>query len=1101
MLFWLMASTMHAAIVTEQEAKQKALDFMATRGHRTTAAATTRIGQTSRRAGAPATGTDRYYLFNIGHDEGFVIVSGDDRTPAILGYADSGSISFDNMPDGLRYLLNGYAEEMEWLESQEESDAAAQARAAAPAHAAIRSTIAPLIQTRWDQGQPYNNNCPYINSEKTVTGCVATSMAQVMYYHRWPAVTTAIPAYSIKTKDQNKQDITISSEVLHELPATTFNWNNMTLTYSSASTGDPADAVAELMQYCGWSLQMIYGLSINGGSGTYTPCIPDALKTYFGYDNDTRVVYRKFYSYQEWISLIYDELIDERPVIMGAQSSGGGHSFICDGYDTDDYFHINWGWSGSSDGYFRLSLLNPYDQGIGGSTTRDGFSAGQAAVIGIQKPTVSTNSYCLSLEGLNFGSPDANATTKTFTRDAETNSFTGINLSFTICSYRFRENSFDYAIQLVNSNGSVVDTLATEENLAMSFNINFNCEVSIAIPSDVADGTYTIKVMSRHVGTADWQECYMADRFQLSAEISGNSLTINVPIPAITTPTAATFRVNGNKTKGYEQEVIASITGGASDYHDDLYLRVNGTSVMGRQADIPAGQTVDVHFKYTPTKSGQNTLAIYNKKSKGTQIGTSTVINITDSDASNTQELTFGDPVFTNLTTGDNPKLYGNAVRASIRVYNPSTVYSYASQLNCSLRKYDSMNENGHEGEYVDATVQHQFITIAKSESGENLSFIDVNFEFNGVEPGKFYRLRFSYTKADENGNATTASGPISACYEMGAGYIAYNTDGTVTIKPVVGTITADEDNHVATFVDLSAISSFDGITVTPSANPNCLYRLPEQPAATRGTATAPNSLEGRNVIYGETAESITLTDNYDFYSPIAFTANEITYTRTFTLAANGSSGWSTIMLPFDVTRITVADGSAIGKTVDWFHSADDTGKNFWLKTFSGDNNTTVYFDYATAMNANTPYIIAVPDDRWGEEWQMTNKPVTFYGENSYIAATIEHSISGNNYKFFGKTAATSLNDGYALNDIGSTFAKISEATAIGAFRAWISSVSISSFTQPALAIGSGLPVSISMPTAAPTATDADIYDLQGRRLTTKPRGIYINSGKKYIGK
>ena len=482
-------------------------------------------------------------------------------------------------------------------------------------------------------------------------------------------------------------------------------------------------------------------------------------------------------------------------------------------------------------------------------------------------------------------------------------------------------------------------------------------------------------------------------------------------------------------------------------------------------------------------------------------IGSATVVSIKDSDASNTQELTFRAPVFTNLTIGDNPKLYGNAVRASIRVYNPSTVYSFASTLNCSLRKYDSMNEVGHESEYVGATVQHQFITIAKSESEGNLSYTDVDFEFNGVEPGKFYRLRFSYAKTDNNGNATTASGPISACYEMGAGYIAYNTDGTVTIKPVDGMITADENGHVATFVDLSAISSFDGITVIRSSNPNCLYRLPEQPAATRGTATLPSSLEGRNVIYGETAESIKLTDGYDFYSPIAFTANEITYTRTFTLAANGSSGWSTIMLPFDVTRITVADGSAIVKTVDWFHSADDTGKNFWLKTFSGDNNTTVYFDYATAMNANTPYIIAVPDDRWGVEWQMTDKPITFHGSNADIAATTEFAVSGNSYKFCGKTATTSIDNGYALNAEGSNFAKISEATAIGAFRAWISAVSISSFTQPALAIGSGLPVAISMPTAAPTAADADSYDLQGRRLTTKPRGIYINGGKKYIGK
>lgn len=204
------------------------------------------------------------------------------------------------------------------------------------------------------------------------TGCVATSMAQVMKYHEWPAQATQdIPSYAWYNYD------------MPLLTPVTFDWNNMLLDYSYGYTDDETTAVATLMMYCGYSLNMDYGPE----SGTFTEAVAYALKAYFDYNNSTQYIHRNYYTYTNWINIIYNELNQGRPVVYGGSSSTGGHSFVCDGYQGEDYFHINWGWSGSCDGYFKLAALDPYMQGIGGSSSKDGYHFNQETIVGIQKPT------------------------------------------------------------------------------------------------------------------------------------------------------------------------------------------------------------------------------------------------------------------------------------------------------------------------------------------------------------------------------------------------------------------------------------------------------------------------------------------------------------------------------------------------------------------------------------------------------------------------------------------------------------------------------------------------------------------------------------------
>lgn len=327
----------------------------------------------------PAQQVSGLYIFNVADDGGFVIVSNDDRSIPVLGFSDSGRIDPDNMPDNMRAWLQGYADEIKWLSEAIPFSSSQGGSAKAPRHVGThpKTTINPMVSTTWDQAEPYYNFCPMDGGLRSLTGCIATAMAQVMKYHEWPTATTVeIPEYECVTL----------GKMLEALPATTFDWSNMLDDYSGKYNATQASAVAKLMQYCGWSVQMMY---TSGLSYSYTTSAVNALTTYFNYNSTVQYVGRSSYTYANWTDLIYHELREQRPVIYCGVSNLGGHGFICDGYKYEgstDLFHINWGWGGKCDGYFVLSVMDPDYQGSV-IVTDGSFYTGQEAVIGIQKPS------------------------------------------------------------------------------------------------------------------------------------------------------------------------------------------------------------------------------------------------------------------------------------------------------------------------------------------------------------------------------------------------------------------------------------------------------------------------------------------------------------------------------------------------------------------------------------------------------------------------------------------------------------------------------------------------------------------------------------------
>jgi len=313
-----------------------------------------------------------FYVFNA-TEGGYVIVSGDDRTREILGYSSTGTLDLDDLPDNLQWWLNEYARQIEGLSTTTSAMKTSQ-------KASTRLAISPLIHTQWNQHEPYNLMCPdgngrnydelgYNASSRCVTGCVATAMAQVMNYWQWPKSCSELPAYNTKTRNY----------AIKALPSTTFKWGLMKNSYSSGEKGDAANAVAELMRYCGQAVHMDYTTYESASS-----VLRNVMVDTFGYSHSISETFRDDYNLDTWENIIYKELVQGRPVLYSGRGENGGHEFIVDGYASNGLFHINWGWGGYQDNYFVLSAADSSKPGTAGASSSGGYKSLQHAMIGIK---------------------------------------------------------------------------------------------------------------------------------------------------------------------------------------------------------------------------------------------------------------------------------------------------------------------------------------------------------------------------------------------------------------------------------------------------------------------------------------------------------------------------------------------------------------------------------------------------------------------------------------------------------------------------------------------------------------------------------------------
>ena len=308
-----------------------------------------------------------FYVFNVS-DYGFVMVSATDVVRPILGYSEGGIFETDNIAPGLGFMMEDYQESISYaLEAVIEAPADVKAEWQAlettgklrPAERGVK--IGPLCKTSWDQKWPYNYYCPDLNrpfasNGKSVVGCVATAMSQIMKYWDHPTQGTGSHTYK---PDMDTYGYPEQSANFGE---TTYDWANMPYQINKNSPQEQIEAVALLGYHCGVSVNMMYD-DDGTGAGAYSADVPFALNKYFSYAQSTFKA--RTVSAEIWDSYIREAIEMGRPIFYaGTSNDGGGHAFVCDGIDENGLFHYNYGWSGSGDGYFA-STATDYPNDVG----------------------------------------------------------------------------------------------------------------------------------------------------------------------------------------------------------------------------------------------------------------------------------------------------------------------------------------------------------------------------------------------------------------------------------------------------------------------------------------------------------------------------------------------------------------------------------------------------------------------------------------------------------------------------------------------------------------------------------------------------------------
>lgn len=436
-----------------------------------TAEARRRVGT---QASAPA-----FYVFNAEDGEGFVLISGEDQMPEVVAYSYTGRFDASNMHPGLVGMLDYYTQVVNDVRNGEATVEKTKHRAAA------KVIVAPLCKAEWGQSAPYNTLCPNKNEEECPVGCVATAMAQIMYHFTWPEVGRGTSRYASGISGVG---VLISNFSEHY-----YAWNDMRPTTKENKESEAsAAAVAQLSYDCGVATRMKYDPE---GSGTNDDLAMAAFYTYFGYKASTLDLLRRecYATQKEWNDLVKAELNANRPVLYGGYSSSGeaGHEFIIDGYDELDNFHVNWGWDGTSNGYYSIVTLNP-------ARTSTSYNKSQSMVCGIEPDATGEDTIprqwrtyietapTIAIEKVELG----------------TNFTVKINRIFNITHYA---HTWTIAAALYDLNGNqlqvVTSTSSTGKNTQelRSFYGMETLAATAKLPTDLADGYYSLRAVARQL--------------------------------------------------------------------------------------------------------------------------------------------------------------------------------------------------------------------------------------------------------------------------------------------------------------------------------------------------------------------------------------------------------------------------------------------------------------------------------------------------------------------------------------------------------------------------------------------------------------------------
>lgn len=1038
LLFVLIAiSTLaNANPIGKQEAMKLAMRFLKQKQSTTSTRAKSQRNQLKMVMQCP----NAYYVFNNGNGQGFVITSADDRTDAVLGYAYTGKFDVNNIPVQLKDLLSLYEHEIKTAVRLRLKNL--KTTSGTRAGLSVKRSIHPLIETRWNQGAPYNDACPMGAFERTVTGCVATAMAQVMYYHQCPRGETldTIPGY--KSPKIGK--------VLDTLPKTTFDWKNMLRTYDENANREQKNAVAKLMKYCGVSTEMDYATAKQGGSGTVAVELPYALTHYFGYSKAARYADRSGYTSKTWNNMIYEELKEGRPVLYGGVTpTGGGHEFVCDGYESGDYFHINWGWSGLSDGYFRLSVLNPDQQGIG--SFEGGYSLSQCAILGV-KPNEGEEQLDamtvidLHLRGLSQMS-----------RKRIEQGFKGLSMSYELFNYMLLPFEGQMGVGLykdgklmkVVHESDVIsyEPITPKRTFYKAILKNFGAGLK---------GDYQLLPMCKEKKSNTWQLCPGAEKSVCNLHITETQLNASIINPQTIDLKLVSIDMPKVIKTGRTYTAMAKIKNVGPDFTGSLsFVFGNKRSVLG--LSIAPGATIDVPLSFQPDVAKPKTQYHINvwDSMQDRDIDFVGKGEVDVAEGKNVPDAKLTASVFcTNGSSKKADELYGTHMEGRFEVKNTATD-DYDRDLLIAIV-----------GEKQDVQMKQLNAIIPAGKT------ITLPFAFDNLIPG----TRYIVTLLGYEGIYLKGKAICNGAITCKAAVMKYLADGTpVALEPEESIDLTD-----AIAVDMRDLNVKKGTKLRPSNNPNCLYYLHE-------ASIVPETLKDKNVILGDEAPKITLQTNQPIKMLRNFTAREITCQRP--LVANGKdteSAWTTLSLPFVPNDMKINGQPAELHVYNFVHEQENK----------------LYFNTTQHIEAYCPYLLEIKHIHDTTADMM----LTIHGKDVEVNQHAKSVLGSDNYNFVGTIGQHQPGSAYLYNAATNRF-ELSQAPTVECFSAFVEPNHINNENAVrSLAVVLD-DVELGIPTHTTTnAHQYVIYNLQGVKvgegkddIARLPKGVYVVNGKKVI--
>lgn len=660
-------------------------------------------------------GTPALYLFTGAERRGLVIASASSETAPVLGYSDCGEFDAASMPPSMRALLDDYSREIAQAE-------AGDVRTVFAAPAPERESIAPICKTQWNQNAPYNDLTPELSGQHSMTGCVATAMAQVMKVFEWPAEHgEGFVSYRWNAG---------GTQLSYNLANSTMDWAGMLDNYRGESTPAQRQAVASLMRDCGYATEMQYSLT---SSGTTADKIPSALYYNFGYDKGVHTLQRAYYTLSDWENLIYDELKAGSPVVLtGVSNAQGGHCFICDGYSSDRYFHINWGWGGMSDGYFLLSALNPSQQGIGGST--GGFNNYVNACVGIRKPVEGSKMFTEIIADGDF------ATEKASYAASESVTFT----SAAFYNPTMETENLYMGVKLTDAEGNATYLRGTRSMSLETYDMVSQYYVDGS--SFPASGTYTVTAAWYNTDTEEWSDVHFQidrqDSLKLTVadgELNFEAIPIDYDVRVenvkILTDlyTNTNFRVSAELVNMGDREFLGKVMAAVINAENEVVATTAAFNV-----DIEGGQTQTLDYVTRFTKApAAGTYYFCYMTSEGEML--SEPFEVTMSAVSGSTSIALQDLRMTSGDGGSTPVVPSNNVSVAGSVYcvngyynNTLTAYVFPQRGGNSLATIGAQTFFVHAGDSEPFEMKGSF---GNGVIGDTymIGFFNSNVQVNGV--------------------------------------------------------------------------------------------------------------------------------------------------------------------------------------------------------------------------------------------------------------------------------------------------------------------------------------------------------------------------------